>query len=63
MTRFNIWLEEGVELVLYALEHMWGGELFVPRIPSYRITQVAKAIAPDCKHVTFGTRPGEKLHE
>jgi UDP-N-acetylglucosamine 4,6-dehydratase len=63
MTRFNISLEEGVDLVLYALEHMWGGELFVPRIPSYRIMDVAKAIAPKCKHVTVGIRPGEKLHE
>ncbi len=63
MTRFNISLEEGVELVLYALEHAWGGELFVPRIPSYRITDVAEAIGPDCKRVNVGIRPGEKLHE
>jgi UDP-N-acetylglucosamine 4,6-dehydratase/5-epimerase len=63
MTRFNISLEEGVDLVFYALEHMWGGELFVPKIPSYRITDVAEAIAPKCKHVTVGIRPGEKLHE
>jgi UDP-N-acetylglucosamine 4,6-dehydratase (inverting) len=63
MTRFNISLEEGVELVLFAIEHMWGGELFVPRIPSYRITDVAKAVAPHCKHDIVGIRPGEKLHE
>lgn len=63
MTRFNISLEEGVELVLYALEHMWGGELFVPKIPSYRITDVAEAIGPNCKKVVVGIRPGEKLHE
>jgi UDP-N-acetylglucosamine 4,6-dehydratase len=63
MTRFNISLEEGVELVLFAIENMWGGELFVPKIPSYRITDVARAIAPDCKHQIVGIRPGEKLHE
>ena len=63
MTRFNISLEEGVNLVLYALENMWGGELFVPKIPSYRITDLAEAIGPKCKHVTVGIRPGEKLHE
>jgi UDP-N-acetylglucosamine 4,6-dehydratase (inverting) len=63
MTRFNISLEEGVDLVFYALENMWGGELFVPKIPSYRITDVAHAIGPKCKHVTVGIRPGEKLHE
>jgi UDP-N-acetylglucosamine 4,6-dehydratase (inverting) len=63
MTRFNISLEEGVGLVLYALEHMWGGELYVPKIPSYRITDVAEAIGPNCKRVVVGIRPGEKLHE
>lgn len=63
MTRFNISLAEGVDLVLYALEHMWGGELFVPKIPSYRITDVAEAIGPKCKRVVVGIRPGEKLHE
>jgi FlaA1/EpsC-like NDP-sugar epimerase len=63
MTRFNISLEQGVDLVLYALEHMWGGELFVPKIPSYRITDVAEAIGPKCKRVVVGIRPGEKLHE
>lgn len=63
MTRFNISLEEGVDLVLYALANMWGGELFVPKIPSYRITDVAEAIGPKCKRVMTGIRPGEKLHE
>lgn len=63
MTRFNISLEEGVELVFTALADMWGGELFVPKIPSYRITDVAEAIGPKCKRVVTGIRPGEKLHE
>jgi UDP-N-acetylglucosamine 4,6-dehydratase (inverting) len=63
MTRFNISLTEGVEMVLYALKNAWGGELFVPKIPSYRITDVAEAIGPDCKHPVVGIRPGEKIHE
>ncbi|GAB4284875.1 MAG: UDP-N-acetylglucosamine 4,6-dehydratase (inverting) [Coriobacteriia bacterium] len=63
MTRFNISLQEGVELVLYALEHMWGGEIFVPKIPSYRITDVAEAVCPACEKRVIGIRPGEKLHE
>lgn len=63
MTRFNISLEEGVNLVFYTLQHMWGGEIFVPRIPSYRITDLAEAIGPHCKRVITGIRPGEKLHE
>jgi UDP-N-acetylglucosamine 4,6-dehydratase len=63
MTRFNISLQEGVELVLYALEKAWGGEIFVPKIPSYKITDVATAIAPDCKQEIVGIRPGEKIHE
>src|SRR3954471_533613 len=63
MTRFNISLEEGVDLVLYALEHAWGGEIFVPKIPSYRITDVATAIGPNCKLEIVGIRPGEKIHE
>lgn len=63
MTRFNISINGGVEMVLYALENAWGGELFVPKIPSYRITDVAKAIAPDCEHRIVGIRPGEKIHE
>lgn len=63
MTRFNISLEEGVDLVLYALENMWGGETFVPRIPSYRIVDVAEAVAPKARREIVGIRPGEKLHE
>ncbi len=63
MTRFNIVLEEGVKLVLYALQNMWGGEIFVPKIPSYRITDVAEAIAPGAQRKVTGIRPGEKLHE
>lgn len=63
MTRFNISLDEGVDMVLHALEHAWGGEIFVPKIPSYRITDVAKAIAPDKEQRIVGIRPGEKIHE
>lgn len=63
MTRFNITLEDGVKLVLFALENMWGGEIFVPKIPSYRITDVAEAVDPGCRQVNIGIRPGEKLHE
>jgi UDP-N-acetylglucosamine 4,6-dehydratase (inverting) len=63
MTRFNITLDEGVSMVLYALENSWGGELFVPKIPSYRIMDLAQAIAPNCKIEIVGIRPGEKLHE
>jgi len=63
MTRFNITLQEGVDFVLKNFERMWGGELFVPKIPSYNILDIAKAIAPDCKHEIVGIRPGEKLHE
>ncbi len=63
MTRFNITLADGVKMVLHALEHAWGGELFVPKIPSYRITDLAQAIGPDCEHPVIGIRPGEKIHE
>ena len=63
MTRFNISLEEGVEMVIWALENARGGEIFVPKIPSYRITDVAKAIGPECKQTIVGIRPGEKIHE
>jgi UDP-N-acetylglucosamine 4,6-dehydratase (inverting) len=63
MTRFNISLDGGVDMVMHALEHAWGGEIFVPKIPSYKITDVAKAICPDCKQELVGIRPGEKLHE
>lgn len=63
MTRFNISLDGGVDMVLHALEHAWGGELFVPKIPSYKIMDVAKAIGPECEHKIVGIRPGEKIHE
>lgn len=63
MTRFNISLEEGVDLVLWALQNHLGGEIFIPKIPSYHISDVAKAIAPDLPQVEVGIRPGEKLHE
>lgn len=63
MTRFNISLAGGVNMVLHALEHAWGGEVFIPKIPSYKITDVAKAIGPDCEHKIIGIRPGEKIHE
>ncbi|MEQ5726518.1 UDP-N-acetylglucosamine 4,6-dehydratase (inverting) [Providencia rettgeri] len=63
MTRFNISLQDGVNMVMYALENHLGGEIFVPKIPSYRILDIAKAIAPDCKIEVVGIRPGEKLHE
>ena len=63
MTRFNISLTEGVEMVIHALEHAWGGEIFVPKIPSYRITDVATAVGPNCEQVIVGIRPGEKVHE
>ncbi|MDR1895162.1 MAG: UDP-N-acetylglucosamine 4,6-dehydratase (inverting) [Prevotellaceae bacterium] len=63
MTRFNISLQDGVNLVMFALGHHLGGEIFVPKIPSYKITDVAKAIAPNAKQEIVGIRPGEKLHE
>ena len=63
MTRFNISIEEGVDMVLHALENAWGGEIFVPKIPSYKIMDVAEAIAPECKKEVVGIRPGEKIHE
>lgn len=63
MTRFNISLEAGVELVMFALAHHLGGEIFIPKIPSYRIVDVAKAIAPHLPIEEIGIRPGEKLHE
>ena len=63
MTRFNISLQEGVDLVLHAMETAWGGEIFVPKIPSYKITDVATAIGPECKQEIIGIRPGEKIHE
>jgi len=63
MTRFNISLQGGVDLVMHALEHAWGGEIFVPKITSYRILDVAKAVAPECNTQIVGIRPGEKIHE
>jgi UDP-N-acetylglucosamine 4,6-dehydratase (inverting) len=63
MTRFNITLEEGVAMVIRALDCALGGEIFVPRIPSYKITDLAEAIGPDCEKPVVGIRPGEKLHE
>ena len=63
MTRFNISLDDGVSMVLWGLEHMEGGEVFVPKIPSYRILDVADAICSDCTKPVVGIRPGEKLHE
>jgi UDP-N-acetylglucosamine 4,6-dehydratase (inverting) len=63
MTRFNISLNDGVEMVIHALENAWGGELYVPKISSYRIMDVAKAIGPECEHRIIGIRPGEKIHE
>ncbi|MBK9564363.1 MAG: UDP-N-acetylglucosamine 4,6-dehydratase (inverting) [Saprospiraceae bacterium] len=63
MTRFNISLEDGVKMVMHALEVAWGGELYVPKIPSYKIVDVAEAIGPHCKHGLVGIRPGEKIHE
>lgn len=63
MTRFNVSLQEGVEMVLWALEHSAGGEIFVPKIPSYRILDVAEAIGPACEKPIVGIRPGEKIHE
>lgn len=63
MTRFNITIQHGVEMVLSALDIAWGGELYVPKISSYRILDLAEAVGPDCKHTITGIRPGEKIHE
>jgi len=63
MTRFMITLEQGVELVWHAFEDMIGGEIYVKKIPSMKVTDVAKAVAPDSAHKVIGIRPGEKLHE
>ena len=63
MTRFNISLQAGVDMVMYALEHHLGGEIFVPKIPSYRILDIAEAVGPECETRVVGIRPGEKLHE
>jgi UDP-N-acetylglucosamine 4,6-dehydratase/5-epimerase len=63
MTRFNILLQQGVDMVLWALENAWGGEIFVPKIPSYRIVDLAAAIDGGCEQRVVGVRPGEKIHE
>ena len=63
MTRFNISLQGGVDMVMYALENAWGGELYVPKIPSYKIMDVAEAVAPNAEKKIVGIRPGEKVHE
>jgi UDP-N-acetylglucosamine 4,6-dehydratase len=63
MTRFNISLQGGVDMVLHAMQHAWGGELYVPKIPSYKILDIAEAVAPECKIEYVGIRPGEKIHE
>ncbi len=63
MTRFNISLQGGVDMVMHALATAWGGEIFVPKIPSYRIMDVAEAIGPECEKPVIGIRPGEKIHE
>lgn len=63
MTRFNISLQGGVDMVMHALEYAWGGEIFIPKIPSYKILDVAEAIGPECDKPIVGIRPGEKVHE
>jgi UDP-N-acetylglucosamine 4,6-dehydratase len=63
MTRFNISLQGGVDMVMHAIKNSWGGEIFIPKIPSYKITDIAKAIAPNCEIEIIGIRPGEKIHE
>ena len=63
MTRFNISLEDGCQMVFDAIENAWGGEIFVPKIPSYKIVDVATAIGPNCEKKIVGIRPGEKIHE
>ena len=63
MTRFNISLQGGVDMVMHALGNAWGGEIFVPKIPSYKITDIAEAIGPECEKPVVGIRPGEKIHE
>ena len=63
MTRFNISLQQGVDMVLWSVENAWGGEILIPKIPSYRITDIATAVAPECEQEVVGIRPGEKIHE
>ena len=63
MTRFNISLDGGVDMVMFSLNNAWGGEIFVPKIPSYKILDVAKAVDERCEIEIVGIRPGEKIHE
>lgn len=63
MTRFNISLDGGVNMVMHALNNAWGGEIFIPKIPSYKILDIAEAIGPNCEKRVVGIRPGEKIHE
>jgi len=63
MTRFNITLDQGIDMVINAFNNSMGGEIFIPKIPSYKILDVVDAIAPSCKKVIVGIRPGEKIHE
>jgi len=63
MTRFNITLQQGVDMVLWSLGNARGGEILVPKLPSYRITDLASAIDPQCEQRIVGIRPGEKIHE
>ncbi|MFM7704427.1 MAG: UDP-N-acetylglucosamine 4,6-dehydratase (inverting) [Rubrivivax sp.] len=63
MTRFSISLQQGVDMVLWAIDRAWGGEILVPKLPSYRITDVAEAVAPQARQRVVGVRPGEKIHE
>ena len=63
MTRFSITLEQGVNMVFWSIKNAKGGEIFVPKIPSYKITDLAKSICPNNKIKVIGIRPGEKLHE
>ena len=63
MTRFNITLEEGVDFVIKSFSRMYGGELFIPKIPSYKVVDVAKAVSAKDKIKIVGIRPGEKIHE
>ena len=63
MTRFNISVDQGVDMIFWVIQNSLGGEIFVPKIPSYRILDLAEAIGPNCHHETIGIRPGEKIHE
>jgi UDP-N-acetylglucosamine 4,6-dehydratase len=63
MTRFGITLERCIEAMRYALMHAWGGEIFIPKLPAFRIADLATAVCPECQQEISGIRPGEKLHE